>query len=115
MREVSLKAEMIPLLQTLADPMNLAQTAFDQAKVALEQRRKIWSDGLAMCAFQLGLRPDQIEGFDVSKAVFIVRERPDESSAPPSAAVPSAPPSPEPSLRTAAQSDLEGTPAPLAP
>lgn len=114
LRAVPLCPEMIPILQALANPMNQAQVAFDNAKSELDARRKVWADGLALCAFQLGLKPNQIEGFDANKAVFILRDLPDESSAP-AAAIPSAPQNPEPSGHTASRLDLEGTPVPPAP
>lgn len=108
MKEIPLQPQMIAIMNAIATPMNNAQ-------IELTRTRQVFADGLAMCAFQLGLKPEQVEGFDAAKAVFIVKERPDESSAPLSAAVPSGPPSPEPLLHTASQSDLEGTPVPLAP
>lgn len=116
MKEVPLRPEMIPVLQTLADPMNQAQAAFDQAKAALAERQKVWAEGLALCAFQLGLKPEMIVSFDAAKAIFTVKPPPDESSAPlPSAEALPARPTLVPSARTAAQPDPGGTPLPLVP
>lgn len=64
--EVALTADMIPILQSLAKLM-------DDARANVRAREKEFWDTVRLCAFRVGVAEDQVERFDIPRAVFVLK------------------------------------------
>ena len=65
--EVPITPEMRNLLQIIVNHR-------DAARNELQAREKAFSDAIILCAAGLGIKPEDISGFDIAKAAFIVKK-----------------------------------------